>query len=250
MAGAMTKFDAQILACPPDIMRDAEKLAASEPCLTPEVIAALRRGVAPDARGWLCAPAWRDLGLCRATNDWLRETADASDDLEWLACVSPLRRGARAEVERCADAGAIGVGELDSAAQGWIMGERGETRHVAAACSERGLFAIIKAALPGRGGADARDVIALARAHPALVFAATSLGGGAFLQCADEAVAEDLTNVYWLTGSSPRETVELALSFAPASRRVIHGSREGEIDKNDGVAAREMRERAREMMMA
>lgn len=244
-------FDAQILAAPPEIVQEAGRLMLSEPCLAPDVIAAAARGVPAGRRGILCAPGWRDLGLCRASNDWMREMADASGGrLGWLASVSPLRRGARAELDRCFDAGACGAGELDSASQGWTMGERGETRHVVAACSERGKFAVVRAAMPGRMGAGALEVLAFARAHPELVFASTSLGGGLFLQASDASVAEHLRCAWWLTSSSHPDVAALARGWPPTSHRVVFGSRERETTEADASdAASRMAAMAREMMM-
>jgi predicted TIM-barrel fold metal-dependent hydrolase len=73
--------------------------------------------------------AWRDHEDCVRHNDYLLEAAERSGGRIVPFCTANLAAGAdaSAEVERCARAGARGLGELRPESQGWdLNGEPGE----------------------------------------------------------------------------------------------------------------------------
>lgn len=231
----LTIIDAHATVVPPEIFDDADRIAAREPLFSEAVergelvrwdgCASLEADVS-----WLSCVAFHDSGLCRAANDFLYEVSkESAGRSRWLASVSPMTRGAAAEAERCAELGAIGVGELTQSWLRWNIASRDETWRIAAACHETGLFMLVRAgelertgAVSGWRSATDRDLHALARNHPELTIAASSLGGGLFLRETSDEFELELSNVRYVTSGLPPRLVRAALAAAPG--KVIFGS--------------------------
>jgi uncharacterized protein len=72
------------------------------------------------AVGW----PWKDQGLCREHNAYLEDVCKRHPDrIAWQGIVNPALFDAPAEIERCIEAGASGIGEVNADAQGFDWGE-------------------------------------------------------------------------------------------------------------------------------
>jgi uncharacterized protein len=151
--------------------------------------------------------------LCRLVNDYvLAAVARYPDRLGALACVTPGKDGAAAELERCLEAGLRGCGEL--ALESWAAVE--ERRHgrdgldaLAALLQERGLPLLVHASepvgheYPGKGTFHPAACLALAQAYPGLGLVLAHLGGGLFLYETMPEVRQALARVFYDTAAVP-----------------------------------------------
>lgn len=172
----------------------------------------LLRSMAQDGidQSWVCGFAFSDLELCRLCNDYVLESAAASAGrLRPMCVVPPLARGAEAEIARCFERGAVGVGELFPDGQCWTIDEIRETWRVVGAAQERGMFVLIHAAepvgraYPGKGERGPKEAYALACNHPEAHFVLAHWGGGLFLYETMPEVRDALRNVWYDTASAP-----------------------------------------------
>src|SRR5689334_4540439 len=122
--------DAHTHLFPPEFARDRARLAAVDPWFalaygdgrarmaTAEEMIASLDSAGIDA-AVVCGWPWRDLGTCRAHNDYLLDVARRWPGRIWpLAIVPPLAgAGVVGEAARALDAGAVGLGELNADAQ-------------------------------------------------------------------------------------------------------------------------------------
>lgn len=154
-----------------------------------------------------------DQGLCRLVNDHLLEAVGKfPEKLAGLACVAPAARGARAELERCLDAGLSGCGELapqpDEAYEDGRRSGRG-LHAIADSLRERGRPLLVHASeplgheYPGKGRFTPEACYALARAHPGLAIVFAHMGGGLFLYEAMPEVRRTLADVFYDTAAVP-----------------------------------------------
>jgi predicted TIM-barrel fold metal-dependent hydrolase len=152
--------------------------------------------------------AFKDQGLCREVNDYVLETVQANPGrLAGMACVSPRAEGARAELERCLDAGMRGCGELTPAS-----GDEAEIASFAAIAGclrERGLPLLVHCSEPvgreyaGKGRFTPEACLKLARAYPGLTLIFSHLGGGLFLYELMPEVRASLTYALYDTAAVP-----------------------------------------------
>lgn len=157
-------------------------------------------------QGWY----WRDHGLCQYHNDYMMEIIKKYPDrFEAFASVNP-KAGWRAvwEVERCYQAGFIGVGEMGPGAQGWELHDPQfrQVMEVAAAC--RMLVNIhvgepVGRVYPGKDPTPLAGFYELAREFPDLKLILAHWGGGLpYFELWPE-IKEVLGNVYYDTAASP-----------------------------------------------
>lgn len=175
-------------------------------------------------KSWICGYASGDIGLCREQNDYVLEAcASHNGRLQPLCVVPPLDRGAAGEVLRCAEGGAIGVGELLPDEQEWCVSDIRETWRLVATCHESSLFMMLR---PSVSGAGPRELLELARNHPELKMIVSDLGGGLFMQEYSECAAVDLQNVWYSTASALLSygcgILKYAMSTAP--EKTLYGS--------------------------
>ena len=152
--------------------------------------------------------AFKDQGLCREVNDYVLEVVQAYPGrMAGLACVSPRAEGARAELERCLDAGMRGCGELTPAS-----GDETEIASLAAIAGclrERGLPLLVHCSEPvgheyaGKGRFTPEACVKLARAYPGLTLIFSHLGGGLFLYELMPEVRASLTYALYDTAAVP-----------------------------------------------
>jgi predicted TIM-barrel fold metal-dependent hydrolase len=196
---ALKQFDFHIHLYPPEVIRDAEKIAEREP-----YFAALSRGgvhkwatledllprMERDGveRALVGGFAFRDLGLCKVCNDYVIECVGKHPDkLEGLCAVPPLARGFDAEVLRCAEAGMVGVGEGFPEGQGIDIADISQTWRLAGVLHEARLFVLWHTAEPvghayiGKGNVGPREAASFCVNHPEVTSVFAHLGGGLWL---------------------------------------------------------------------
>ena len=154
---------------------------------------------------------WTDLATARLSNDYLLSSAANSDGrLVPLCSVNPLWGGdAVAEVERCAAAGAKGIGELHPDAQNFLNVEFATLAPFFSAARSLKLPVLIHASepvghsYPGKGTVTPEYSLALAQAFPANVFVFAHFGGGLPFYSLMPEVRRQLKNVYFDSAAFP-----------------------------------------------
>jgi predicted TIM-barrel fold metal-dependent hydrolase len=195
----MKNIDFHIHLYPPEVIRDAEKIAEREPYFAAlshsrvhkwatleDLLPRMEReGVERAVAGSF---AFRDLGLCKACNDYIIEcVGKCPGKLEGLCLVPPLARGFDAEVLRCAEAGLVGVGELFPEGQGIDITDISQTWRLAGVLHESRLFVLWHTAEPvghayaGKGNVGPREAASFCVNHPEVTSVFAHLGGGLWL---------------------------------------------------------------------
>ena len=157
----------------------------------------------------MCGWPWRDPGHCREHNDYLAQAANGSNGrLAWLGVVSPAHAGAAAEIERCLNLGARGIGELNADAQQFELADQsrlGEMSEVL--CNARAPLMLhasepVGHRYPGKGTATPDRLLDFIAANPELTVVLAHWGGGLpFYELMPE-VAELTRNVVYDTAAS------------------------------------------------
>ncbi|MEZ4523830.1 MAG: amidohydrolase family protein [Thermomicrobiales bacterium] len=82
---------------------------------------------------------WTDPGMCREHNAWMAEVCRAHPDrLSFLGIVAPNDRDAGRDAEAAFNLGAIGIGELNADAQGFVLDDPADTAAVVEVCKLTG----------------------------------------------------------------------------------------------------------------
>ena len=157
----------------------------------------------------ICGWPWRDPGLCRIQNDFLADVhARFRDRLAWLAIVNPLAAGCAEEIERCANLGASGIGELNADAQGFAWEEPAILGAMVEACRACDVPILIHCsesvghAYLGKGTATPDKILRFLEACPDSRVIAAHWGGGLpFFEMMPE-VARLTTNVVYDSAAS------------------------------------------------
>jgi len=153
---------------------------------------------------------WRDPGLIEEGNDYVLEAMrHYPGRIYGMAVVQPLM-GERAvyEVERCAMAGMIGVGELMPHGQGYRLSDvtlltpiMTVVRHyqliVLSHCSEP-----VGHLYPGKGDVSLQDVVTFLTAFPDVYFVAAHWGGGLPFYCLMPEIQRITANVWYDTAAT------------------------------------------------
>jgi len=129
---------------------------------------------------------WSDAGLIEECNSYVIDAVRRHrGKLIGMAVIQPLAgRRAVAEVERCAQAGLAGVGELMPHGQGYALSDLAVMAPIAEACLAHDLLLLTHASEPvghhykGKGNVSAHDLYAFIQAFPALRVVAAHWGGG------------------------------------------------------------------------
>ena len=131
--------------------------------------------------------AWTDAETCRMHNDYLLEVAARSNGRLVAFCsVQPAGQpdAARQEVERCARAGARGLGELRPANQGWDLEKGADAGVLAEAALEHDLVLLFHVSepvghsYPGKRGLSLQAFYAFREAWPGVKCVGAHWGGG------------------------------------------------------------------------
>ena len=183
---------------------------------------------------WIFGFAFRDIGLCRLCNDYVIDAASRSGGrLKPLAVVPPLAAGAEAEIQRCAELGVIGVGELFPDGQSFNVDDIRETWRLAGVCHENGLFLLLHASepvghqYPGKGSVGPKELYRMASNHPELSIVLAHMGGGLFLYEQMPEVRDILANVWYDTAAIPflyAPQILDAAAVSGAAHKLLYGS--------------------------
>jgi len=130
--------------------------------------------------------AWSDPDDCRRHNDYLIEAASSSGGRIIAFCTVQPAAGpaAFAEAARCADAGALGLGELRPAGQGYRLAGSAEGDLLVRIARELGLVLLFHVSepvghsYPGKRGLPLEDFAAFAAQNPGLPLVGAHWGGG------------------------------------------------------------------------
>ncbi|HXG41346.1 MAG TPA: amidohydrolase family protein [Dehalococcoidia bacterium] len=168
--------------------------------------------------------AWRDQDLCRRHNDYLLEWAAKSGGrLVPFCTVNPAAPGAWHEAERCAAAGARGLGELRPDHQGWdLCGPVGE--ELAEVARRLGLVLLFHVSepvghrYPGKEGLPLAQFYRFAVDHAHLKLVGAHLGGGLPFFAAMPEVGEVCRRLYFDTAAVP-------LLYSAAAYDLVDGDR-------------------------
>ncbi|MEZ4531170.1 MAG: amidohydrolase family protein [Thermomicrobiales bacterium] len=132
-----------------------------------------------------CGFPWRDEGLCRFHNDYLRASAQSHPDrIAWLAIVSPRAAEAAYDAGVALAAGASGLGELNADAQGFDLQNPAELTDIVSVCVERDRPIMLHVSepvghsYPGKGESTPARLLSTLEAFPALRIVAAHWGGG------------------------------------------------------------------------
>lgn len=157
---------------------------------------------------------WTDIGLARACNDYIVESARARPDrLIGFGSVNPAWGDAAArEAERCARLGLRGIGELHPDTQGFDLSDADTMRPILEVAEEYGLVITTHSSepvghtYPGKGRTTPDTLMRFienARAYPNVKVVCAHWGGGLPFYALMPEVREALANVWFDTAASP-----------------------------------------------
>ncbi len=153
---------------------------------------------------------WSDPGLIRLANDAVIDAVRRYPDrLIGMAVVQPTDRGAAAEVERCAQAGLRGIGELMPHGQGYRLSDTALLAPIAEVAAARDLIVLTHASEPvghlyaGKGDVHAGDLLAFLAAFPQVHVVAAHWGGGLPFYLLMPEVAAVAANCWFDSAASP-----------------------------------------------
>ena len=217
----MAIIDAHTHIFPPEIERDSAKISQREPWFEAMTQSKVHRwGTAEslvehmDKHGIDCALAtgfaFRDQGLCRLMNDYVLDSAfKYKGRILPLAVVSPTAEGAEKEIMRAADLGAVGLGELFPDGQNLDISRSEETRRMAGACFETGMFIMFHTAeqvghsYPGKGRTGPVEAAAFCMNHPEVRVVFAHFGGGLWAYESMPEMRLILSNAFYDTAAWP-----------------------------------------------
>ncbi len=178
---------------------------------------------------------WNDTEMCVRTNDYLLESASRwPKRLIPFCMVQPVaREHALRELERCAAAGARGIGEMRPDLQGYSLGDVELLSPLMKAAGARGMVMLVHASepvgheYPGKGTVTPDQTLALAAAFPDNRIVCAHWGGGLPFYALMPEVASTLANVSYDTAATQflyRRDVFDVVARIVGSDRILFGS--------------------------
>lgn len=178
--------------------------------------------------------AFRDQGLCRIANDYVLSAAKQYPNrIKALSVVSPNSPGASEEIVRCAEKGAVGIGELFPAGQNFDISRSSETWRLVNSCREYNLFLMIHVAeqvghkYSGKGNVGAKSAFKFCLNHPEIKVIFSHFGAGLWAFEAMPEMKLILSNAYYDTASMPwlyNEKILNAIFAIGAGHKIFFGS--------------------------
>ena len=154
---------------------------------------------------------WCDPEVAREANDCLLDAAARYPDR--IAAFCSVHPGwgddALREVERCADAGAIGIGELHPTSQGIDLAQDESIEPLARLAAERGLLITVHGSepvghiYPGKGSTTPEQLVAVVQRFPDVRWVFAHWGGGLPFYALMPEVKGALANAYFDSAASP-----------------------------------------------
>lgn len=154
---------------------------------------------------------WCDRDAAREANDCLLDAAARYPGR--IAAFCSVHPGwgddALREVERCADAGAVGIGELHPTSQGIDLAVDGQMEPLSRLAAERGLLITVHGsepvghAYPGKGSMTPERLLALAERFPDVRWVFAHWGGGLPFYALMPEVRAALANTYFDSAATP-----------------------------------------------
>jgi uncharacterized protein len=154
---------------------------------------------------------WKSHEACVRTNDYILDSiAKYPERLIGFCSIQPLESDrAMVEIDRCHRAGAKGIGELRSDAQGYSLTDAGLLDPVAKCLTEHGMFFSLHASEPvghiyaGKGDMTPGILYQFIERNPDLKVILAHFGGGlAFYELMPE-VSRSLKNTFYDTAAAP-----------------------------------------------
>ena len=241
----MNTIDAHVHIYPPEVERDSEKIAKSEPWFNILIHSKVHKWGTAEmlvetmdqnniASAFATSFAFHDQGLCRMVNDYVLDSAKRFPGrIRPLAVVSPSRPGLEEEISRCAEAGAIGIGELFPDGQNLDISDMRQTWRLVGQCCERGLFIMFHTAeqaghqYPGKGSTGADKAAGFCLNHPEAKVIFAHFGGGLWAFEAMPEMRLALSNAYYDTAAMPwlygHEIIDAIFAIG-AGHKILYGS--------------------------
>ena len=177
---------------------------------------------------------WRDMEMCRRDNDYVIESvARYPDRLIGFAIVNP-KFGSEAvrEIERCAAAGLVGIGELMPDGQGYRLDDQKTMAPIVEVAMEHDMLLLTHCSepvghlYPGKGTVTPDEIIRFARLFPDAKLVCAHWGGGTIFYELMPEVSRIMCNVYYDTAASlflyQDDIFTLAARWAPG--KVLFGT--------------------------
>ena len=154
---------------------------------------------------------WCDREVAREANDCLLDAAARYPGRIAAFCAVHPGWGEDAlrEAERCADAGAVGIGELHPTSQGIDLATDESFAPLAHLATERGLLVAVHGsepvghAYPGKGSTTPEQLLAAAQRFPDVRWVFAHWGGGLPFYALMPEVKETLANAYFDSAATP-----------------------------------------------
>jgi len=171
---------------------------------------------------------WQDMDLCRRDNDYVMESvARFPERLIGFGIINPAA-GAESvrEIERCAEGGLQGLGELMPDGQGYRLDDERVMAPVVEAAIDHEMLLLTHCSesaghlYPGKGTVTPDEVIRFARLFPDATLVCAHWGGGAIFYELMPEIREVMRNVYYDTAASlylyDDQVFSLAAKWAPS----------------------------------
>ncbi len=187
------------------------------------------------SRSIVCGFPWKDVGLCRESNDYLLYSAREVPDRIIPFCSIPLgsSRQGKKELDRCLSLGMRGVGELAFYAQEITRRDIQILRSVLRPLQEVGIPVLVHTnepvghAYPGKSLKSLRPIHELLSAIPGVTFILAHWGGGFFFYELMPEIAPLAHRIYYDTAASPylyRPQIYSIASQIVGPDRILWGS--------------------------
>lgn len=241
----MKRIDAHVHIYPPEIERERKKISEKEPWFEVMINSKVHKwGTAEslishmDQQGiessLVTGFAFQDQGLCRIMNDYVLDSAKKyRGRILPLAVVSPCTKGATEEIQRCAELGAVGLGELFPDGQDLDISDSGQTWHMVGTCMEAGMFILFHTAeqvghqYGGKGYTGPEEAAAFCMNHPQIKVVFAHFGGGLWAYESMPEMRLALSNAYYDTAAWPwlyNHKVIEGIFAAGAGSKILFGS--------------------------